>query len=255
VSDSATQASRECPSCGYELRGLTSDHCPECGAIVAATAELKRLETLVQVGVGRRCAVCGADVHDAEAKRCPVCHSRYVRGGAGGGGGAAGSSIGVLPAPEGPPRREESKPHKNHEHDVWAVTLVLAGMVLLAGAAGLAGFRHQDIAGFPAIVGIVLIGWGVWRGMRMPEALKLARMRQCVGCGYPIPEDHHGRCPECGKLVMDLPPEERFCPGCRRSLRGFRGDSCPECAADVRTICEGIDEAPPAEAAGADRPV
>jgi len=61
----------------------------------------------------------------------------------------------------------------------------------------------------------------------------------CRFCAYPLPLNHLGRCPECGRLQNPTDPATFICPGCRRSLHGFFGDACPECNADVKMVVDG----------------
>lgn len=69
-----------CWSCGYNLHGLETGHCPECAAWFATGGEVIPLVGRLRSRVGARaCVVCGLDLSRVSADRCPVCSSGYAR--------------------------------------------------------------------------------------------------------------------------------------------------------------------------------
>jgi hypothetical protein len=52
--------SMSCPTCTYDVRGLTSSVCPECGGRFEAT-----------------CAACGCRIHEMAGGECPDCRSVF----------------------------------------------------------------------------------------------------------------------------------------------------------------------------------
>lgn len=69
-----------CRSCGYNLRGLETGHCPECAAWFATGGQVIPLARRLRSRVGARaCVVCGLDLSRVDADRCPRCSSGYAR--------------------------------------------------------------------------------------------------------------------------------------------------------------------------------
>jgi predicted RNA-binding Zn-ribbon protein involved in translation (DUF1610 family) len=68
-----------CEACGYNLRGVTTLFCPECGAVIPRPSqdEVVRME-----GRGTDllwCPKCRYPMHDLKTDRCPECGYRSMR--------------------------------------------------------------------------------------------------------------------------------------------------------------------------------
>ncbi|HMN97707.1 MAG TPA: hypothetical protein PKC43_14720 [Phycisphaerales bacterium] len=81
----APVAPAPCASCGYDLRGLESDRCPECGSRVSRPSRTKAVlpGTALRIGAQRlvraeSCPCCGVDVRSVRGERCPSCDSSIV---------------------------------------------------------------------------------------------------------------------------------------------------------------------------------
>lgn len=197
----------------------------------------------------RTCAVCHAAIDDPAALRCPNCHSRYLRASpTATPGPAAGDpanspapstrvpGISVLPSAPGPPRREDHLLYPAASLTIPGAAIALGGFAICCTVFSLASI-NAELAVALGVVGLSIFIYGLVRTVKGPYATTIAEPC-CNHCGFPIPESNHGRCPECGELLRPLPASERFCPQCRRGLRGLRGDTCPDCHADIRAICE-----------------
>lgn len=65
-----------CWKCRYNLKGLETGHCPECGTWFSTGAQIIPLVRRLLCRTGpRRCSVCRADLSAATGPRCPVCSS------------------------------------------------------------------------------------------------------------------------------------------------------------------------------------
>jgi hypothetical protein len=193
------------------------------------------------------CAVCATEYDDdPEAKRirrCPACHSRLIRQPEGG--------LASLDTPAAPPK--SAPPARWRMPDARTPVMALSGVLLIAlGLSALVsqfdalmstftgvGTPTQHWAAALGIAAACLLGglWLIWHAIPQSEAPVPGR--PCYGCGYVLPARHRGRCPECGKLQNPDDPRNGICPGCRRSLRGFFGDACPECGSDVHEVVDG----------------
>ena len=115
---------------------------------------------------------------------------------------------------------------------------------LMRALGGLGGFWMMGGSTAGTLIGtLVFAVAGVYclqRAATRSMPAKAGPGRACFACGYPLPWNHAGRCPECGKLQSPLDPKNGKCPACRRSLTGFNGDACPECGADVRMVIDGL---------------
>jgi len=69
----------KCGECGYDITGLETGICPECGAGFFVGGDgLLRLRDALQPGNVTRCKVCGNSVQ-AGATKCSVCGCRLMR--------------------------------------------------------------------------------------------------------------------------------------------------------------------------------
>lgn len=70
-----------CRECGYDLTGVDSGICPECGAgFFIGGDDLLRLRGKLHAAgdVAARCRVCGGTI-PAGAGKCPTCGCRLIR--------------------------------------------------------------------------------------------------------------------------------------------------------------------------------
>ncbi|MBC7772987.1 MAG: hypothetical protein H7210_10865 [Pyrinomonadaceae bacterium] len=69
----------KCRECGYDITGLDSGICPECGAGFFVGGEgLQHLRDKLLPSQGGRCKVCGGAVQPG-ASKCPTCGCRLLR--------------------------------------------------------------------------------------------------------------------------------------------------------------------------------
>jgi hypothetical protein len=246
--ETPTDSVPRCGYCGGATRPGELAHCEHCGAPVAGIVVIGEPAASVAT-----CVVCKSAINDPGIRRCPNCGSRYVRpvgmegtGGPGAAsGGAAAVPIVVLASPGGPPRKPPDKLPSGGallRVGAMAVGVVLVGLSLTAAVTSSVSAGWTIGAFFLGIVAVVAAASMDGRGLRKAGPGRGAGT--CGRCGYGLPTKHHGRCTECGALIRPLAEEARFCPKCRRALRGFRGDHCPECNADVRAICEPAEATP-----------
>jgi hypothetical protein len=73
-----------CPACGYNLRGLRSDRCPECGGPVPdppAPSQPDPPDPAIAAFLADRdlkCLTCGYTLRGLTTGRCPECGTRYL---------------------------------------------------------------------------------------------------------------------------------------------------------------------------------
>jgi hypothetical protein len=84
----------------------------------------------------------------------------------------------------------------------WSV--VAAGTVLIA--IGLSGDWTGWTPRLLVVGGSCSVFFGLLQAARPRVGRTTVVVPQCDCCGYPWSEKHHGRCPECGKLYVELPP-------------------------------------------------
>jgi rRNA maturation endonuclease Nob1 len=210
-------------------------------------------EELAQPGPHRVvCAVCATAYDDEPGahriRRCPSCGSRLIRQDDG--------RLGAVATAAPPPKLAENaqkRPRLSAGESAYLITL---GVVLLMVASCLLLWSLQalvdvfDFRGLPSpflVFRMVAFAAALVGGVaclrvaaRRSSAANTGPARTCIACRYPLPWNHAGRCPECGKLQNPYDPRNHKCPGCRRTLRGFYGDACPECGADIRFVTDGV---------------
>jgi predicted Zn-ribbon and HTH transcriptional regulator len=77
----------ECPACGYNLRGLPDDVCPECGEPAPdppALPDRDRPDPELAAFLAERdlrCKHCGYNLRGLKTGRCPECGTRYYLAG------------------------------------------------------------------------------------------------------------------------------------------------------------------------------
>lgn len=203
------------------------------------------------------CAVCSTEYEDAPGahriRRCPKCGSRLIRQS----DGRLGAVETAAPPPKAARSRVRVNPHRwrNLYAGAGGVMLALGALCFIASVsinltATWSGTPFTTL-GIAGPIGSLVLGTAglalLYIGYQSNTAAKTKQERRCFACEYPLPPAHIGRCPECGKLQDRLNRRNGICPGCRRSLRGFYGDACPECGTDVRLVTDGTppDEPPP----------
>lgn len=63
-----------CTGCGYQLRGVTSALCPECGCVIPAPPAERRTSEMAI-----RCHRCGYMLHGLSSGQCPECGATDVK--------------------------------------------------------------------------------------------------------------------------------------------------------------------------------
>lgn len=205
------------------------------------------------------CAVCSTTYEDAPGahriRRCPACGSRLIR--------QSDGRLGAVETAAPPPKAARGRVRRVNTGDRGVMTTAAGVLLLLIGAAlfvsvlewfldlmdGRFGFRAMPalrlVGSLAAFAGGVFL---LFSAHVRVITTKRKPGHPCFACDYPLPARHVGRCPECGMLQNRNDPRNGICPGCRRSLRGFYGDACPECGTDVRLVTDGTPpDEPPTE--------
>ncbi len=187
----------------------------------------------------RVCVICQSHLKDPSVKRCPGCGSRLFRE-VGADGQPTGKVI-ALAAPPPPPRKKEEAIDREIVSAIAPPTIII--LVFLIGTAGVVAMSLWSSLSTEWIVVIGVVAF-VLACKICVHVLRSGSGRhtanQCRHCGYPTTGAIHNRCPECGRLIKDPGWRRQRCPNCLRNLRGFSGDTCPECNADVRAFCDAI---------------
>lgn len=69
-----------CEGCGYNLRGVDSVQCPECGTVIPRPpSEYIARRTADEATLQLACQDCGYTVRGVNAQRCPECGSRRLQ--------------------------------------------------------------------------------------------------------------------------------------------------------------------------------
>jgi len=193
------------------------------------------------------CAVCATPYDDDPAarrvRRCPACGSRLIRQEDGRLG-----AVTTAPPPPPPAKTRSTSTAPASRSDLLLglgiVFLVICAYALLATVMWLVLPFPVTATGSPIVSGVIAAATGavgaycIASGVHgRPKAAP--KTKSCRYCSYPLPLNHLGRCPECGRLQNPTDPAAFICPGCRRSLHGFFGDACPECSADIRMVVDG----------------
>lgn len=203
-----------CPSCGYDLTGLSVSTCPECGGHLATGLEVAGLESRLIITdtttPDARCAICSAQVLDNSMRRCARCGSRFIRWQ----GTPPSSANHPKTAAYTPAATEEPFYALARREDVYRFLQFIgaSALCLLASIFTIARFRAHDpyLTALGICVGVIggFLAFKVRKNIRRRAQAPLDRL--CESCGHAPVNTARAHCSQCGHALhpSSQPPDE-----------------------------------------------